>query len=259
VLVHIDVQSQHETDFAKRMYVYHYRIFDRYEREVATFAIYADESKKWQPKHYETELWETKLRFDYSTVKLLDYEIAELEASDNPFAVVVLAHLQTRATHNQVEARYKMKFRLTRMLYEREYSKEKILSLYRYIDWLMALPPEWEEKLTEELTVYEEAHKMTYVTNAERIGFRRGMEQGMEQGIEQGIEQGMLRIARRNLLQILKLRFGVSLPVLLVKTIQSLDDVTKLEALLGKAIKANSLTDFETLMLAGEMGQETKE
>jgi len=30
VLIHIEIQSQEETDFAERMFTYHYRIYDRY-------------------------------------------------------------------------------------------------------------------------------------------------------------------------------------------------------------------------------------
>jgi hypothetical protein len=32
VLVHVEVQSQQEAEFAQRMYVYNYRLFDRYNR-----------------------------------------------------------------------------------------------------------------------------------------------------------------------------------------------------------------------------------
>jgi len=238
VLIHLDVQSQRESDFAKRMYVYYYRIFDRYDRDIAAFAIYADESKQWRPTHYKKELWETKLRFDFSTVKLLDYEMSDLEASDNPFAVVVLAHLQTKATHNQIEARYKLKFRLTRMLYERGYGKEKILSLYRYIDWLMALPPELEEKLTEELTVYEEARKMTYVTNAERIGFRRGLQQGIQQerlhSLLSGIELG------------LELKFGLD-GLRILPEISKIEDMDVLRAIQKGLKMANTPTELRRI------------
>ncbi|HWE61006.1 MAG TPA: hypothetical protein VHB98_04785, partial [Chloroflexota bacterium] len=31
LLIHVEVQSQHETGFAKRMFVYYYRIFDDYD------------------------------------------------------------------------------------------------------------------------------------------------------------------------------------------------------------------------------------
>ncbi len=35
VLVHVEVQSQEDVDFAERMYVYNYRLFDRYHKKVA--------------------------------------------------------------------------------------------------------------------------------------------------------------------------------------------------------------------------------
>ena len=34
VLVHVEVQSQEDPDFATRMYVYNYRLFDRYHRRM---------------------------------------------------------------------------------------------------------------------------------------------------------------------------------------------------------------------------------
>src|SRR5262249_18508080 len=38
VLVHVEVQAQEEADFAERMYVYNYRLFDRYNRKVVSLA-----------------------------------------------------------------------------------------------------------------------------------------------------------------------------------------------------------------------------
>ena len=39
VLVHVEVQASEDADFGLRMYVYNYRLFDRYNREVASFAV----------------------------------------------------------------------------------------------------------------------------------------------------------------------------------------------------------------------------
>jgi hypothetical protein len=43
VLIHVEVQASYEADFALRMYVYHYRIFDRYNRKVVSLAVLADD------------------------------------------------------------------------------------------------------------------------------------------------------------------------------------------------------------------------
>jgi hypothetical protein len=48
---------------------------------------------------------------EFPVVKLLDYEsrLDELEKSDNPFAIVVAAHLKTQATRRDFESRLQMK------------------------------------------------------------------------------------------------------------------------------------------------------
>ena len=37
VLAHVEVQGQQESKFERRIYTYNYRLFDRYDRNVATF------------------------------------------------------------------------------------------------------------------------------------------------------------------------------------------------------------------------------
>ncbi|GIK57324.1 MAG: hypothetical protein HND44_07070 [Chloroflexi bacterium] len=51
-------------------------------------------------------------------MKLLDYETKQstLAESNNPFSVVVLAHLQTMKTRRQPEERYIAKLNLAKML-----------------------------------------------------------------------------------------------------------------------------------------------
>src|SRR5688572_23238702 len=95
VLIHLEVQSQVEAEFAERMYVYHYRLFDRYRRRIASLAILGDERPKWRPESYGYELWGCRIRLEFPTIKLLAYKAqwAELEQSRNPFAVLVMAHL----------------------------------------------------------------------------------------------------------------------------------------------------------------------
>ncbi len=128
VLAHIEVQSQEEAIFAHRMFVYYYRLLDRYARQVASFAVLGDERPGWRPSRYETALWGCELRFTYPIVKLRDYRArrAELEASDNPFATVVLAHLAVQDTRRSAARRREVKLALTRRLYERGYSRERV-------------------------------------------------------------------------------------------------------------------------------------
>lgn len=107
VLIHIEVQSQEETMFERRMFVYSYRIFDRYDRQVVSLAVLADERTGWRPNQFEMALWGCETRFIFPVIKLLDYRSrwAELEASRNPFATVVMAHLTAQETNQDITRR----------------------------------------------------------------------------------------------------------------------------------------------------------
>jgi hypothetical protein len=57
ILVHIEVQSQYEAQFAQRVFTYNYRIFDRYQRQVASLVILGDESATWRPSEFSYNLF----------------------------------------------------------------------------------------------------------------------------------------------------------------------------------------------------------
>jgi hypothetical protein len=195
LLLHLEVQSQSETGFEERMFTYSIRIFDQFRQVPISLAILCDESLPWRPSRYEVDYPDTSLNFRFGTVKLLDWRdrMDELESSNNPFATVVMAHLKVIETKNNVDQRKAWKFRLTRGLYEKGYDRQEILDLYRFIDWILALPESVEREFWQELQVFEEERKVTYVTNAERFG----------------IEKGAVQEARSLVLRLLSRRVGV--------------------------------------------------
>ncbi len=192
VLIHVEVQSQRDPTFAERMYVYNYRIFDRYHRRVASLAVLGDERPHWRPSRFEQELWGCRTVFEFPVVKLADYRErwAELEESDNPFATVVMAHLKTQETKGSAEERKRWKFALIRRMYERGYNKDDVRTMFRFIDWLMQLPEAAEREIWQRVKEYEEVTQMPYVTSVERFGFQRGLEEGWKKGKIQGLEEG---------------------------------------------------------------------
>jgi hypothetical protein len=144
ILVHVEIQGQIDPEFNKRMYRYHYRLYDRYDRQVVSLAILTDDNENWHPGEFEYELWGCKSSLVFPTVKLLDYwqQWNKLEQNPNPFAIITMAHLKAIATHGQPEDRFKAKFVLIKMLYQRGYSRQQILELLRFVDWIMMLPDE---------------------------------------------------------------------------------------------------------------------
>jgi hypothetical protein len=186
-LIHTDVQAQRETDFDERMYMYNYRLYDRHRRHAASFAVISGQGN-WRPGKFSRSLWGCEVRFRFPVVHLSDYakDMGALKKSDNPFAAVVLAHLHTQRTAKNTTERRREKMTLIRHLYQKNYSRQDIVNLFRFIDWLMRLPEEEDRLFWKELSDFEEEKKMPYVTSVERIGYQRGMEEGTEQGIEKG-------------------------------------------------------------------------
>jgi hypothetical protein len=182
ILIHVEVQTGKEGEFPKRMYVYNHRIFDRYDREVISLAILADDDPDWRPNQYEYGRWGFLTSTKFPMVKLLDYATDEqaLEVNPNPFAMVVLAHLKTLETRRSQAERYAWKVRLVKGLYERGMDAEDIRQLYRFIDWIMELPEELDRRLDQELAVFQQEKRMPFMTYFERKGMAEGLLAGIE-------------------------------------------------------------------------------
>lgn len=150
---------------------------------IVNLVILGDERATWRPGAFQSAKWGCEVDFRFPIVKLLDYEAhwADLEASPNPFAIVVMAHLKTKETRKDFAARREWKFRLTRMLYERDYSRQDILNIYRFLDWILESPDELKQRFRDDLKRYEEEKQMPYVTSIERMGIAEGLEQGRQE------------------------------------------------------------------------------
>ena len=129
-------RSQYEENFSQRMYIYNYRAFDLYHKPVISLAILGDERVNWRPASYNYTIAGCELTLKFPTIKLLDYEErwSELEASTNPFAIIVMAHLKTKATTRRLQQREQWKWQLIRGLYEKGLEREQIIKLFEIID-----------------------------------------------------------------------------------------------------------------------------
>jgi hypothetical protein len=118
----------------------------------------------------------------FASVKILDHapQLEELLKNPNPFALVTAAHLLTQRTRKNVKARYEAKWRLAKLLYERDWGKQQIIDLFAVIDWLMTLPPELEKQLWTSISELERNMKIPYVTSVERLGIEKGRQEGRQ-------------------------------------------------------------------------------
>jgi len=227
ILIHVEVQSQYDKEFAERIFIYNYRAFDLYRKPVISLAILGDENKKWRPSSYQYGLEKSQIICNFDIVKLIDYQWADLEQSNNIFAIVVMAHLKTKATNSNLSAREQWKWNLTRLLYEKGYNRKQITDLYKVIDLMMALSEELQLSFEEKLATYQEERKMPLVTNIER----RAIEKTRKQDI----------------IKLLQVRFG-DIPENLIASINQIDDTSFLEQIFVSAINISLLEEFAQIV-----------
>jgi hypothetical protein len=235
VLAHIEVQGQPEEAFDRRVYTYNHRLFDRDNLLVASFAVLTDDNDHWRPGQFRYELWGCEVNFKFPTVKLFDYadRWVELEASDNPFAVVVMAHLKTRETQHNPNHRQFWKYYLIRHLYDRGYGRQNILNLFRFIDWMMRLPDDLEREFEQQIAQLEAERHMQYLSTWERFAMQKGREEGREEGRE---------ALTRLLIRLLTHRFG-EVSEQLQTRLRTLT-LEQTEVLVNQALTSPSLNEF---------------
>ena len=93
IFVHVEVQGKRVSNFMERIFVYFYRIFDKYREEgseVISVAILTDEDENYRPDEYSFSRWGFDLRLKIPIVKIIDFKNKEkyrkkLENSTNPW------------------------------------------------------------------------------------------------------------------------------------------------------------------------------
>jgi hypothetical protein len=251
VLVHVEVQGQPQAEFAERMYVYNYRLYDHHRRQVASLAVLVDEQPGWRPSEFSYELWGCRAGLVFPAIKLLDFKAqwSRLEQSDNPFATVVMAHLKAQETRHSPSERQTWKLLLTRRLYKLGYDRQRVIDLFRFIDWVLKLPGPQDLAFWHDVREIEEEKRMRYITSVERIG----MEQGLQQGLQQG-QQGQAGLV----LRLLTRRFSAVTPRL-EEQVRATPSAL-MPALLDAALDAASLDEVTAALdalLAGEADSRT--
>ena len=259
LLIHIEIQGYAEKTFAKRMYIYNYRIFDRYDADVVSLAVLTDDRASSCPNVYERSNFGCELTFRFPVVKISSFsqDWKGLEKSQNPFSKVVMAHLKAIETKDGRE-RKNWKFQLVRLLYEQNFSRQDILELFRFIDWLLVLPEELEAEFMQDFSHFEEERKMRYVTSVERMGIKKGLQQGLQQGVQQGLQQGIqegiqagirqrLQEARDSVLEVLGIRFGV-IPEDIARLLNTVEVTETLRSLHRQSVICKDLNIFREML-----------
>ncbi len=226
VLIHVEIQTQYQKEFPKRMHVSNNRISDNYGREVVSLAVLGDDDPNWRPTRFAYSRWGFISGTKYLMVKLLDFQQRwnQLERSLNPFAVVIMAHLSTLNTIGKPNQRFQSKLTLVRGLYERGYNKSEVLELFRLIQWMMVLPKPLAITFKQEFKRIQEEGQVPYITDIEL--------------------DGMVKANRESIVAVLESRFGTVSPEV-SEHLEAIEDVDVLKQLVRQSAVISSIEEFQ--------------
>ena len=229
--IHIEIQNDRDSEFPKRMFVYHYRLFEKYGENITSLAVLGDLDADWQPKSYSYGRDGCRTTFKFPMLKLLDYEKKwdTLVRSRNPFATVIMAHLKTKQTKGNHAERAKWKLTFLRMAVTRKMPRKDVEAVFKFIDWVMVLPEALDKQVDLELEKSVEVNEMAYVSRWER----RGKIEGKIEGKKEGKQEILIRL--------LKVKFG-ALPAWVLEKVDKAE-VTNLVSWAEAVLFKNTLED----------------
>ena len=233
--LHGEVQGDPEEGFPHRVHVYNRRIGDKFNLPVGSFVILTDADPDWRPDHYEAVLYGKKQTLEFHTAKVIDWlgREEELKAHPNPVGLFVLAHLASMRTKKDDEARADAKVEVVLLIYERFDNETERRRWYRYLDWLLALPEEYDLRMWDRVKELRKDKPMPYVTFADRQVRKMGRDEGRVEGRVEGRHEAIESV--------LQVRFPDSAAELMPR-VKQVEDLDKLHELLEAAKAADLAT-----------------
>ena len=255
--LHIEVQMHYDPDLPKRLFIYHYRIVDKYGVSPLTLAILGDTSRKWRPTSYHYQTLGCGITFLFRICKTIDFKgkLDDPRYRHQQALFIIAAHLGTqqyRRTPQQLSA-YRLE--LTVKLYNEGYSPSEVHLLHRLIDWLIPLPDDLKLQFRKQLQQRLPDTAMPHITLFEELALKEGLEKGIQKGLlegwqegrQEGRQEGLVQNAREAILDVLDTRFG-EVPDAVRERVNALCSEPTLKDLLRRAARASSLDEFSVAL-----------
>lgn len=188
VLVHLEPQSYHQSDFHERMFVYFGRLFERHRKQhklIIPIAIFTSDEPREEPRQVSMEIaGHPILRFEYLAVQLKKQNWRRFIESDNPVAAALLAKMG----YNQGEAK-ELRMTYLRMLLRlsRRLDKARLALIMSVADLYFKPDQRADDEILRELVrdnPSEEERIMELMPAWKRWGYEEGIVKGREEAME---------------------------------------------------------------------------
>jgi hypothetical protein len=173
ILVHLEVQTSYEPNFTTRIARYNAGLTWSFGQRVVTLVVLADLRRGWLPDEDVFRVGTFQSRLTFPVCKLLERLDDDWKNDQSLPVLLARAQIEAPRTSSDPDGRYQAKSSLVRGLYELGYNAEKIRGIFRLIDWMMHLRIDLERRFRDELSEFEEAKRMPYVTSIERLAEAR--------------------------------------------------------------------------------------
>jgi len=144
------------------------------------------------PTRFDYAYRNTKLQYDYHTLSILDFTDEELEKSNNPFAMVVLAAKTSLLEGKILESDLlDRKVLIASNLLKKGFSKRKIRAIFVFLEgYVLFEDPKMNCNFEQRIQSHDKNNIMGIDEYLKMIGKEEGLAEGMKKGMKKGIQKG---------------------------------------------------------------------
>lgn len=192
-LIHVEVQSQTQTDppFATRMFHYFARLHQMHDAPIYPIAVLAYDSLRDEPNTFTVSFPDRDvLKFEFLTVHLRKLNWRDYVNNPNPMAAALMAKMGYTK-----KERPRVKLECLRLLATLKLDPDKAHLIGRFIEsylWLDKAEREQYTEIMEAMPMAERQAVTEILTYWEQLGLEKGLAQGMEKGLEKGMQEIVL-------------------------------------------------------------------
>ena len=146
ILIHIEVQSYFEKLFSKRMYEMFSMILNRHKLPIVGIAIYTNTKTPRLYNRFTERNYGTSINYRFNAYRIMRQDEAKLLASDNIFALFVLANYYVNKTRKDLRKRLEYKEKMMELAIERHIPAEKMRRFFLFIDVIMKIPLDLQQE-----------------------------------------------------------------------------------------------------------------
>jgi predicted transposase YdaD len=191
ILAHVEIQGYVDNEFGFRMFQYYYRIREKYNQPVMAFAVLTDDNPNYRPTEFFEGFLDTKLLYQYKTLKLSDCRPEDFQKMDNIFAFALEVAWYGLKANKPKEGKilYKVKMNLFRRVLKKGYTGNDFRQILKFLKNYVSfgnseLLSKFEEETDKQIKSMGiiEAVETYYREYGEKIGEKRGKKEGEIKG-----------------------------------------------------------------------------